>query len=112
VVGFLPNPAAAKAGSGGVVLLVGFKRPANVSGLGSARIVAARDSDGKQVDGFDGRDAELLRPEDPTGARLVRLLLERGIESGDPRLQLIRSLELEIGPGRMLARLEKNLLSN
>ena len=110
VVGFLPNPA--KAGSGGAVLLLGFKRPANVSGLTSARIVAARDAAGQSIEGFEGRQAELLRPEDPTGARLVRLVLDRSIEPGDPRLPQILTLEVEIGAGRMLARLEKNLLSN
>ena len=112
VVGFLPNPAATKAATGGAVLLLGFKRPANVYGLASVRIVAARDSAGQSVEGFEGRQAELIRPEDPTGARLVRLLLDRTIEPGDPRLLLLHSLEVEIGPGRMLARLEKNLLSN
>jgi hypothetical protein len=52
-----------------------------------------------------------MRPEDPTGARLVRLLLDKTMEPGDPRLSQIVTLEVEIGSGRMVARLEKNLLS-
>ncbi len=112
VVGFLPNPASAKSGTGGVVVLLGFKRPANVSGLAKARIVSARDVDGNPVAGLDGFEAEILRPEDPTGALLLRLVLDRGVELEGARLALIQSLDLEIGPGRVLARLEKNLLSN
>ena len=111
VVGFLPNPVA-PAGSKGAVLLVGFRRPANVTGLRSVQIVEARDVDGKPIPGLEGSEAEVLPADDPTGAGRIRIQLADAFPHGDPRVAALSVVEFEAGPGRFRAKLDKGVLSH
>ncbi len=108
VAGFLPTTA----GTRGTILLVGFRRPANVTGLRRARIVEARDADGRPVAGIEGSDAEILPPEDPTGTGRIQLQLADAFPPGDPRVKSLVQLEIELGAARLRARYNRDVLSH
>ncbi len=111
VAGFLPNPVASS-GAKGAILLVGFRRPANVTGLKQVQIVEARDSDGRPIAGLEGSEAVVLPADDPTGAGRIRIQLADTIPHGDPRVAALAVVEIDLGPARFRAKLDKGVLSN
>ncbi|MEI8334944.1 MAG: hypothetical protein WCH74_14000, partial [Chloroflexota bacterium] len=111
VVGFLPNPVASS-GAKGAILLVGFRRPANVTGLRQVQIVEARDFDGKPIAGLEGSEADVLPADDPTGAGRIRIQLADTIPHGDPRVAALAVVEIDVGPARFRAKLDKGVLSH
>lgn len=110
VVGFLPSPVAS--GSKGAILLVAFRRPANLTGLKAATIVEAKDRDGRPFVALSGIQAQLLPIDDPTGAGRIRLELPPEFPSGDARVAALGTIEIELGSGRIRARLDKGVLSH
>ncbi len=95
----------------GLIVVVEFKRPVNVSGIQSARIVGASDESGRSLSALAGVDAELRRmgTDDPTGAMRVRLFA-RGEEAAAAAGSL-RTIAVQLGTATIRARYDKALFS-
>ncbi len=95
----------------GLNVVVSFRKPVNIAGFQTARIVGATDESGQPLGALAGADAELRQTaEDPTGAMRVRLFV-RG-EAATEASGSLRSIVLEIGPATIRARYNKELLSS
>lgn len=108
VVGFY---ASADTQGKGLIIILEFRRPANVSGLEKARIVAASDGSGRSVSGVAGATAELRfnLSDDPTNLMRVRLYAV-GEEAAGAATAL-RSISVEIGPATLRAKFDQRVLS-
>jgi serine/threonine protein kinase len=97
------------ADSAGLNVILHFRKPVDVSGISSARIVAASDASGRSVPGVAGASAEIrwTAAADPTGAMRVRLFV-RGAEAAETRAALA-SVSVQIGPATIRARFDKSL---
>ena len=105
VLGFLTSKDAQ-----GLIVIVKFRKPANISGIQSAQILGAVDEAGRSMPALAGADAE-LRPsgtDDPTGAMGIRLFIrgEKAAVSGD-----LRTISVQIGMATLHARYDKELFS-
>ncbi len=94
----------------GLVIILGFRQPVNVSGFQSAQILGANDDSGRSLPALAGATAE-LRPagtDDPTGAMRVRLFVrgEAAAASSD-----LRAISVQIGTATMRVRYDKDLFS-
>ena len=95
----------------GLIVVVEFRRPVNVSGIQSARILNAFDSTGGTVGALVGADAELRRSatDDPTGAMRIRLFA-RGDAAAEASGSL-GSIVVQLGPATIRAKYDKSLFS-
>jgi hypothetical protein len=95
----------------GLIVVVEFKRPVNVSGIQTARIVSASDESGRSLPALAGMEAELRRmgTDDPTGAMRIRLFA-RGEEAAAAAGSL-RTIAVQLGTATVRARYDKALFS-
>ncbi len=105
VLGFFPT-----ADRQGLNVVVRFRRPVNLSGVQSARIVSAADESGQPLAALSGVEAEIRLTDDPTGAMRVRLFV-RGEVAANASGSL-RSIVLQVGPATIRARYDKELFSS
>jgi serine/threonine protein kinase len=94
----------------GLNVVVFFRKPVNLSGVQSARIVGAADDSGQPLPALSGVEAEVRLTDDPTGAMRVRLFI-RGDAAANASTSL-RSIVLQIGPATIRAKYDKNLFSS
>lgn len=96
----------------GLSIILEFRRPANVSGLKSARIVSASDASGRNVPGVAGTTAEirLNLNDDPTS--LVRVRLFAVGEEAAAAAASLRSISVEIGSATVRAKFDQRVLSS
>jgi serine/threonine protein kinase len=94
----------------GLNVVVFFRKPVNVSGVQSARIVSASDDSGQPLPALSGVEAEIRLTDDPTGAMRVRLFV-RGDAAANASGSL-RSIAVQIGPATIRAKYDKNLFSS
>ncbi|MBI5444976.1 MAG: protein kinase [Deltaproteobacteria bacterium] len=98
-------------GDNGLIVVVWFRKPVNVSGFQSARIVGATDEAGRALPALTNVDAELRQTsEDPTGAMRIRLFVP-GNAAAEAAGSL-RSISLGIGPATIRAKFDKALFSS
>ena len=93
----------------GLNVVVRFRKPVNLSGIQSARILSAADESGQPLPALSGVEAEIRLTDDPTGAMRVRLFV-RGDDAGNVSGKL-RSIVVRIGPATIRAKYDKELLS-
>ena len=110
VVGFYAS--ADTMGQGGLIIILRFREPANVSGVKSARIVSASDASGRNVPGVAGTTAEIRWNfnDDPTSLVRVRLF-PVGADAAAAAASL-RSISVEIGPATVRAKFDQRVLSS
>lgn len=95
----------------GLIIIVKFRKPANVSGFSSAQVVGATDEAGRTMPDIAGKTAE-LRPsgtDDPTGAMGVRLVV-RSNEAAAAR-EYLRAVTIQIGTATIRAKYDQGLFS-
>lgn len=94
----------------GLNLVLYFKRPVNVSGIGNARIVSAFDETGASIPLLVGARAELRRSasDDPTEALRVPLFARMDDPAAISRS--LRTITVQIGPATIRARYSAGLL--
>jgi hypothetical protein len=95
----------------GLIVVVEFRQPANLSGISSAQFLSATDEAGRSVAALAGTEAEIRRTgtDDPTGAMRVRLFVRgenAAVASGD-----LRTVQVQLGPATIRARYDKALFS-
>jgi hypothetical protein len=95
----------------GLIVVVRFRKPVNISGFQVAQVVGASDESGQPLQALAGVDAELRQTaEDPTGAMRVRLFV-RGVDAAEAASSL-RSIVVQIGPATIRAKYDKELFSS
>jgi len=101
----------AAASADGLNIVVHFRQPVNVSGIPSARLLAATDAAGRSVPALSGADAEFRRSvsDDPTGMLRIRLFVP-GADAARASEEA-RSISIQLGPASIRARYDKNLFS-
>lgn len=95
----------------GLIVVVEFRQPANISGFSSAQILGAVDATGRSIASLAGADAEIRRSgnDDPTGAMRIRLFV-RGREAAELSGDLL-TITVQIGAATVRARYDKALFS-
>lgn len=93
----------------GLNVIIYFKEPVNVSGITTARVVAASDEGGRSLPRLANSQAELRQSltDDPTGAMRLRIFV-RGEDAASASLT-VRTLGVQIGPATIRARHDKTL---
>ena len=94
----------------GLNVVVRFRKPVNLAGVQSARILSAADESGQPLAALSGVEAEIRLTDDPTGAMRVRLFI-RGDAAANSSGSL-RSIVLQVGPATIRARYDKELFSS
>ena len=97
----------------GLIVVLRFRKPVNISGIQDCRIVGAADGSGQPLAVLAGAPAEIRQmgmTEDPTGAMRVRLFVPgaAAAEAGGS----LRSITVEIGPATIRAKYDKELFSS
>lgn len=91
-------------------VLVRFRDPVNLSGLGSGKITRARTREGTAVRGIEGTTVELVAGgQDPGSTQAVRFKVPGDFEARDARLAGLDLLEIEMGPATIQVRRSKEL---
>ena len=95
----------------GLIIVVRFRQPANISGIVEAQVLGAVDEGGRAVPALAGATAEVRRSgnDDPTGVMSVRLFV-RG-EAAAATSGNLRTVSLQMGPAAIRARYDKALFS-
>ncbi len=93
----------------GLNVILHFRKPVNVSGISTARIVAASDAAGRSLPAVAGAAAEIrwTTSADPTGAMRLRIFV-RGLEAAEARAAL-HSVAVQVGPATVHARFDQSL---
>lgn len=94
----------------GLNLVLYFRRPVNVSGIGSAKILSAFDETGASIPQLVGVQAEIRRPgsDDPT--EFLRVPLFARMDDPAAVSRSLRSITVQIGPATIRARYSAGLL--
>lgn len=93
----------------GLILILYFRKSVNVSGIASARIVAAADAAGRPLAPLTGTEAEIRysSTEDPTTLQKFRLYA-RGAQASALR-ETVRSISVQLGAATIHARFDQTL---
>jgi hypothetical protein len=94
----------------GLNVVLGFRKPVNLSGIQSARIVSAADEFGQPLAALSGVDAEIRLTDDPTGAMRVRLFIRE--DAAANAAASLRSIVVQIGPATIRAKFDKEFFSS